>query len=241
MQNKDFINEILNKIKCKDAHNDISNELNSHIADLKEKYIEEGNTPELAEKKSIEQMGDSTIIADGFNKIYKYNFDWVLLTIVSLLFLCGIIVGNMLISNNFTININIISICLSTIIGVALILCNYKKLQNYSKILFFITFVITILAKFVPIISNFYLIILALYLISFSGNIVNTKLNLKTTAMIILSLLVTAFSLGKINFFLLAISFIILYISQNKLIINKYTISIFCIICAISLMLIIHN
>ena len=58
LQTKEFLNNVCEQIKYKPIRNEIAEELQGHIKDIKESYIEEGVNEEEAEKKAIKQMGE---------------------------------------------------------------------------------------------------------------------------------------------------------------------------------------
>ena len=58
MQIKEFLNSVCEQIKYKPITEEISDELQNHIEEQKEYYIEKGMNEKEAEAKSINQMGN---------------------------------------------------------------------------------------------------------------------------------------------------------------------------------------
>lgn len=54
----------------------IKRELQDCIDDLKEAYMEEGMTEEVAEEEAVRQMGDPYETAEMFNEVYQPRFEW---------------------------------------------------------------------------------------------------------------------------------------------------------------------
>lgn len=63
-----FIDQVLSYIKFKHDHKSIRSELNNHIEDSKEFYLENGYDLETATKLSINNMGSPEIIGSELNK-----------------------------------------------------------------------------------------------------------------------------------------------------------------------------
>ena len=59
MNIKNFLEIVCNEIKYKPIKQEISQEIESHIKEIKEDYIECGMKEQEAEEKAIEQMGNA--------------------------------------------------------------------------------------------------------------------------------------------------------------------------------------
>lgn len=92
MQIREFLNNVCEQISYKPIREEISKELENHIEERKEMYMEYGVKENEAEEKAIEQMGDAEEIGKKLNKIHRPRIDWkVIFTIVALIIL-GLIV-----------------------------------------------------------------------------------------------------------------------------------------------------
>lgn len=222
MLKKDFINKICSRIKYTQMNEEIANELDSHIEDLKEELLKTEIDHNQIEQKAINQMGNIEDIANQFNKVYCPKYDWILNALTFLLLLFGIIISFSLNKLQIIENLNfkILSIPIGIVLGILLILFNYKKLEKYSLLLFFVTFIITILSCFFKTISEFYTLILALYVISYSGILRKFKFSKKTFIVALISLISTIL-LSKICLLILFIAFITITIFQKDIKLNK--------------------
>ena len=85
MDIKNFLETICNEIKYKPVKEEISQEIESHIKEIKEDYMDCGMKEQEAEQKAIEQMGNAEEIGKELNKIHKPKLDWKLLTLLVIL------------------------------------------------------------------------------------------------------------------------------------------------------------
>ena len=141
MQIKEFLNSVCEQIKYKPITEEISDELQNHIEEQKEYYIEKGMNEKEAEAKSINQMGNPEEIGKKLNKIHKPKLDWILLILIGIVISFGILV-TFIRNNNYDLieygtKISIQRFTLTTIIGIILGIIiyffDYRKLEKYSK------------------------------------------------------------------------------------------------------------
>lgn len=79
----DFIDMVLVQIKFKKAHSAISEELNSHICELAEGYMEGGLEEEKAFCKAVVQMGDPSEIGKRLHKTHKPKPEWSIIALLA--------------------------------------------------------------------------------------------------------------------------------------------------------------
>lgn len=145
MQIKEFLNNVCEQIKYKPIREDIAKELENHIEELKESYIQEGMEEKSAEEKAIKQMGEAEEIGKELNKIHKPKLDWKLLLIVGILLCFGFLVALIRVNNGLdgyvsTSNIGKYLIFLGTgiVLGTIIYFLDYRKLSKYSNIIYLI-------------------------------------------------------------------------------------------------------
>ena len=216
MQIKEFLDNVCEQIKYKPIREDIAEELKNHIEELKENYIQEGMKEEIAEKKAIEQMGDSKEIGKRLNKIHKTKLDWKLLVILTILLCLGflvVLIKNGLDGNSY-IGKYIIFLIIGIILGTVIYFIDYKRLSKYSNILYLIAtgliFWTMLYGKMINGIPHLYIsniiscvptvISMPLYIIAFVGfidclnkegklqNIISEHININLIKIIVLSI-----------------------------------------------------
>lgn len=146
MQIKEFLNLICEEIKYKPIRNEIAQEIENHMEESKESFINDGITFEEAEKKAIEQMGNAEEIGKSLNKIHRPKLDWKLLIIVLIVLGFGILIittkvkyDTGLVNSEMDFIRKYISFL---IIGSALSMCiyflDYRRICKYSGVVYII-------------------------------------------------------------------------------------------------------
>ncbi len=144
MDIKSFLNNVCQEIKYKPIRKGIADELENHIQEIKEEYIEKGMNEDEAEKKAVKQMGEAKTIGKELNKVHKPKLDWKLLLITVILICFGILV-DMIRANNLLKNSIMGEIIRYVIfLGVGIIpsgviyFTDYKKSKKYSNTIYIV-------------------------------------------------------------------------------------------------------
>ena len=195
MDIKDFLNAVCKQIKCEYVKQPISQELEQHIQDLKESYIDKGMNEVDAEEIAIKQMGEPEEIGKRLNKVHKPKLDWKLLILILILVIYGIFIAickqN---SSNSILRDKIFHIVLGIIIGLVIYFYDYRKIKRFSNIIYIIAVLIILLPAFnifgatINGLKYFYIpgltlnsavVTLPLFIVSFVGFITNYDQNNK--------------------------------------------------------------
>lgn len=89
MNTKEFLDNVCKEIKYKPANKTISDELESHIEEIKEENICKGMSVEEAENNAVKQMGDAKKIGKKLNKIHKPKLDFITLILAGIMIILG--------------------------------------------------------------------------------------------------------------------------------------------------------
>ncbi len=149
MRIKEFLENVVIRIKYKPIRNDISEELKSHIEEIKDEYLEEGYAEKEAEEKAISQMGDAEDIGKKLNKIHRPRLDWKMLIIICILLAFGFLVtfvraGNHIyVMNGSELPLGIITkyivfVILGFLCGICIYFMDYRKMYKYSNYIYII-------------------------------------------------------------------------------------------------------
>lgn len=172
MQINEFLDSVCEQIKYKPIIKEISEELEGHIEESKECYMEEGMNEKEAEEKAISKMGKAEEIGKKLNKIHKPKMNWQLLLLLIGLLEFGFLVSCADSTDRWILNF-VVSI-LSVIPFILIYSFDYRKLQNCSNLTYMIA---TILLIHLIINYNYNaqikVVALPLYVISFIGFIQN--------------------------------------------------------------------
>ena len=140
---KVFLNNVCQEIKYEPVRKGIADELESHIQEIKEEYIESGINEIKAEEKAVKQMGNAQDIGKKLNKVHRPKLDWKLLLITCILILFGGLVEIIRINNileDDVIKRDIIRyvffLGLGMIPSIIIYFIYYKKLKKYSNIIY---------------------------------------------------------------------------------------------------------
>lgn len=190
MDIKEFLNKICNEIKYKPIRKEISEEIQTHIEEIKQNNINNGMEEQIAEEKAIKEMGEAEEIGKQLNKIHRPKLDWKLLILIIILTTYGLIIAILKeksTNNNYIAN-TIFHITIGLIIGIAIYFFDYRKIKKYSNLIYIIATIIMILPKIgilscyingIPYIKIFNITIMSssiavpLYIIAFIGIILD--------------------------------------------------------------------
>ncbi len=143
MQIKEYLKSICEQIKYKPIREEISNEIEAHIIDLKQEYINDGIKEEEAEPKAINQMGNAEEIGKKLNQIHRPRVDFKLIFITIILlgfgFLVSFIRTSQLVTNENEANSMtkyIFFLIIGIVLSVPIYFIDYRKILKYSNILY---------------------------------------------------------------------------------------------------------
>ena len=146
MDIKNFLNKVCEQIKYEPAKKGISEELELHIQEIKEEYINEGISEIEAEEKAVSHMGEAEDIGRKLNKVHKPKLDWKLLILILILMGFGIFISVLKGVDRYN---YVARTCLYMLFGIAIgaiiYFFDYRKLKSYSNIIYLIASIIMIL------------------------------------------------------------------------------------------------
>ena len=86
-----YILEVLTSVRCKKAHQQIRDELTSHIEDLREEYEAQGISSEEATQRAVSAMGDASEVGQKLNRQHKPQMGWGILLLTAAISLFGVL------------------------------------------------------------------------------------------------------------------------------------------------------
>ncbi|MGH0944288.1 FtsW/RodA/SpoVE family cell cycle protein [Bacillus mycoides] len=145
-----FVSEVTNHIKSKEAKSFVATELDFHLKQAKNTWIEKGLSEEIAENKAVEQMGSPIKLGRELNKLHKPKVDWFLLILLvaamGLGFLPIIALGH---TNDLLMN-KVIFVILGIAAAVGIMLLDYRKLERLGWLFYTIGVLILLTLKCFP-------------------------------------------------------------------------------------------
>lgn len=145
-----FLKEVTNHIKSKEAKDLVATELNFHLKQAKDMWMDKGLSEEIAEDKAVEQMGSPIKLGQELNKLHKPKVDWFLLILLvaamGLGFLPVIAFGYM----NDLLMDKVISVVLGIATALGMMLINYRKLERLGWLFYTIGVLILLMLYCFP-------------------------------------------------------------------------------------------
>lgn len=145
-----FLKEVTNHIKSKEAKNLVATELDFHMKQARNMWIEKGLSEEVAEDKAVEQMGSPIKLGRELNKLHKPKVDWflivLLVTAMGLSFLPVIAFGH---TNDLLMN-KVIFVILGIATAFGMMLIDYRKLERLGWLFYTIGVLILLMIKCFP-------------------------------------------------------------------------------------------
>ena len=87
-----YIGSVVSQMRCKKARELVAKELEAHLEDQKEAFIQEGMDPEKAMAESIRQMGDPVSVGADMDRIHRPRPDWKMIALIAVFSLAGILI-----------------------------------------------------------------------------------------------------------------------------------------------------
>ncbi|PEP77376.1 cell division protein FtsW [Bacillus wiedmannii] len=144
-----FVSEVTNHIKSKEAKSFVATELDFHLKQAKNTWIEKGLSEEVAEDKAVEQMGSPIKLGRELNKLHKPKVDWFLIILLvaamGLGFLPVIAFGHADLLMN-----KVIFVILGVVTAVGIMLLDYRKLERLGWLFYTIGVLILLMIKCFP-------------------------------------------------------------------------------------------
>ncbi|HDR4568085.1 FtsW/RodA/SpoVE family cell cycle protein [Bacillus paranthracis] len=145
-----FLTEVTNHIKSKEAKDLVATELNFHLKQAKNMWMDKGLSEEVAEDKAVEQMGSPSKLGRELNKLHKPKVDWFLIGLLvaamGLGFLPVIAFGYM----NDLLMDKVIFVVLGIATALGMMLINYRKLERLGWLFYTIGVLILLMLYCFP-------------------------------------------------------------------------------------------
>ncbi|MGE7021073.1 FtsW/RodA/SpoVE family cell cycle protein [Solibacillus cecembensis] len=136
----DFLNAVTSFIRSTEVKTHVRQELKLHIEHAKNAWLEKGYTESEAEQKAIAEMGSASQLGKKLNKIHKPKWDWLIISLMALIFLFSFLPLLASPDGQYTSSILIEKKIFHIIIGIVLIFgfmwIDYRKLLRFDLYFF---------------------------------------------------------------------------------------------------------
>lgn len=92
MESHEYVELVTGQMRCKKARGMVAEELQNHIDDQVEKYIEFGMEKDKAEEEAVRKMGDPIEVGTDMDRIHRPKMDYKVLAMVAVFSFLGILV-----------------------------------------------------------------------------------------------------------------------------------------------------
>ncbi|KMP34729.1 cell division protein FtsW [Bacillus cereus] len=145
-----FVSEVTNHIKSKEAKSFVATELDFHLKQAKNTWIEQGLSEEIAENKAVEQMGSPSKLGREFNKLHKPKVDWFLLILLVAAMGLGFLPVFVFEYTNYVIINKVIFVILGVVTAIGMMLLDYRKLERMGWLFYIIGVVVLLILYCFP-------------------------------------------------------------------------------------------
>ena len=94
-----YSQSVLSQIRWGKAHSSIAEEIEDHLAEQRDAYIEAGMNEAEATDQAIRQMGDPVIIGAGLDRVHRPKAQWKMIFLAVILLLSGFLIRNYLLED----------------------------------------------------------------------------------------------------------------------------------------------
>ena len=146
---KNFLKTVCQQIKYAPARKGIAEELENHIQEIKEDYINNGIKEKEAEEKAVAQMGTAEEIGKKLNQIHRPKFDWKLAILILILVVFGLLVAILKSNRLYSyIGQEIIFVIIGILLSICIYFFDYRKLKTHSNFIYLVALTILLIPIF---------------------------------------------------------------------------------------------
>ena len=152
-----FLGEVRDQIKSKEAKEFVATELNHHIKEAKNKWMEKGLDETVAEEKAVVQMGSPVTLGQQLNKLHRPKVDWLMVMLLVTTMGLGFL-PILFIEAEFLVRFNVDasyfatqkvkSILIGGVLIFGIMLINYRRLERFGWLFYGIGIFILVLLQF---------------------------------------------------------------------------------------------
>lgn len=155
-RSQSFLGEVRDQIKSKEAKDFVSAELDYHIEESKNNWMEKGLDETAAEEKAVVQMGSPITLGQQLNKLHRPKVDW--LTVILLVTTMGLgFLPILFLDADYFLQYNmdasyfsikkVVFSLLGGVVAFGIMLINYRKLEKFGWLFYGIGILILVLLR----------------------------------------------------------------------------------------------
>lgn len=146
MKKEEYLRILAEQIRCKQARDEVLEEIRSHIEDQEGVYISEGLTREEAEEEAVREMGDPVEAGAALDLIHRPRMAWGWMALIGVLYGAGYVLLSLLQTNfseeNFITGdyVKWMLIGLAVMIGVCYV--DYSRIGRWAREIMAVAFIV---------------------------------------------------------------------------------------------------
>ena len=151
---QEYINTVCEQIRWKRAHNAISEEIEGHIIDQKNAFIQSGLDDKTATEKAIIEMGDPVTIGTELDRSYRPKIEWSIIALTCAMAVTGLLIRFIAIYNyvdplELSMFNDVLSIMMGAVFMIAAYFLDFTAIGKHPKKIFFgMTFLLLVLRNY---------------------------------------------------------------------------------------------
>lgn len=137
MNQEEYLNQLIEQIRCKQAREMVKEEMQGHIEDQTKAFIEMGMDKEEAIQQAVREMGDPIDAGVMLDRIHRPQMAWSVLILIGVISLISIFIQYLIYKSNTRVEINyfysqIIIVVLGFLIMLATYFMDYSLIGRYA-------------------------------------------------------------------------------------------------------------
>ncbi|MBN7575027.1 MULTISPECIES: FtsW/RodA/SpoVE family cell cycle protein [Clostridium] len=148
---ENYLKEVCSYIRNKDVHQEISEEIENHISEIADEYINDGLEEVESIDKAIKRFGSAYECGTRLNKVHRAKPDITTIILAMALASIGIFTMYSMSENSSAVYDlafnNIIGLIIGGIIGIGIYFFDYRKLKKYSYYIYWLSIIMLIISS----------------------------------------------------------------------------------------------
>ena len=160
-RSQSFLGEVRDQIKSKEAKEFVAAELDHHIKEAKNKWMEKGMDETVAEEKAVVQMGSPITLGQQLNKLHRPKVDWLMVMLLVTTMGLGFL-PILFIDAEFLFNVDagyfatqkVVYSLVGGVLAFSVMLINYRRLERFGWLFYGVGILFLVILQVSPYLRN---------------------------------------------------------------------------------------
>lgn len=158
MSSKQFLQQVTSYVRSKEANRYVEVELQHHLRQSKQAWMNKGYSPKEAEQKAVADMGSASQLGKSLDKIHRPKWDsWLIAAVVMLIVVSFLPILTIDFNKQFGSDMTryyfeykVVHSVLAIMLIAILVYFDYRKLQRFSMLIYWIALLLLFVLWFIP-------------------------------------------------------------------------------------------